>query len=317
MAVPAARATTARTRAGLVSASTGHFERLREGYGLHRWTPRCAACLAVYIVWSGAELALAIPMFRMVWTGEELAPARRTRASPPRHRGRAGGGLRPLRPDRHSTPTAVLTATCTSAPECDARRSSSPCPTSGFGGIVTKPWGERKRTTASPSCRRCQARVNRRPRRPQCSRPRRPPLPGAGETNSRWNFVHLGSTAASLQQILPVCPAAIAARSPPPAACSPSRRRSTPRWTSRRVELVIDRDKVAALGLRPAQRGLRTSPRSSGGNFVNRFDLAGRSYKVIPQLQAIGRASTRRSWRTTTSQGRTASWCPSAPSPPS
>jgi multidrug efflux pump len=53
-------------------------------------------------------------------------------------------------------------------------------------------------------------------------------------------------------------------------------------------EFVIDRDKVASLGLNLGEiagdlGGL------VGGDFVNRFDMSGRSYKVIPQIQRIGR----------------------------
>ena len=50
------------------------------------------------------------------------------------------------------------------------------------------------------------------------------------------------------------------------------------------VELVIDRDKVATLGLDMQTVGSDLGA-LVGGNYVNRFDLAGRSYKVIPQLE--------------------------------
>ncbi len=48
-------------------------------------------------------------------------------------------------------------------------------------------------------------------------------------------------------------------------------------------EIVIDREKVAALGLNLAQVGADLGS-ALGGNFVNRFNIAGRSYKVIPQI---------------------------------
>ncbi|MEO6245572.1 MAG: efflux RND transporter permease subunit [Opitutaceae bacterium] len=48
-------------------------------------------------------------------------------------------------------------------------------------------------------------------------------------------------------------------------------------------EIVIDREKVAALGLNLAQVGADLGA-ALGGNFVNRFNIAGRSYKVIPQI---------------------------------
>jgi multidrug efflux pump len=50
------------------------------------------------------------------------------------------------------------------------------------------------------------------------------------------------------------------------------------------VALVIDRDKVAALGLDMQSVGSDLAA-LVGGNYVNRFDFSGRSYKVIPQLQ--------------------------------
>jgi multidrug efflux pump len=57
------------------------------------------------------------------------------------------------------------------------------------------------------------------------------------------------------------------------------------------VELVIDRDKVAALGLDLQTVGSDLAA-LVGGNYVNRFNLAGRSYKVIPQLKRGARLTT-------------------------
>jgi len=48
-------------------------------------------------------------------------------------------------------------------------------------------------------------------------------------------------------------------------------------------EIVIDREKVAELGLNLQSVGQDLGA-AVGGNFVNRFSVAGRSYKVIPQL---------------------------------
>ncbi len=50
------------------------------------------------------------------------------------------------------------------------------------------------------------------------------------------------------------------------------------------AEIVIDREKVAALGLNLAQVGADLSS-ALGGNYVNRFNISGRSYKVIPQIE--------------------------------
>ena len=50
------------------------------------------------------------------------------------------------------------------------------------------------------------------------------------------------------------------------------------------AELQIDREKVATLGLNLSQVGADLGS-ALGGNYVNRFNIAGRSYKVIPQLK--------------------------------
>ncbi|MBB2926302.1 efflux RND transporter permease subunit [Paraburkholderia silvatlantica] len=47
--------------------------------------------------------------------------------------------------------------------------------------------------------------------------------------------------------------------------------------------LLVDRDKVASLGLTQSDVG-QTLGAALGGNFVNYFSIAGRSYKVIPQV---------------------------------
>jgi multidrug efflux pump len=53
-------------------------------------------------------------------------------------------------------------------------------------------------------------------------------------------------------------------------------------------EIVIDRDKVAELGLNLQEVGQDLGS-AIGGNYVNRFSIAGRSYKVIPQIIQSGR----------------------------
>ncbi len=51
---------------------------------------------------------------------------------------------------------------------------------------------------------------------------------------------------------------------------------------------MIDRNKVADLGLSLEQVGADIGS-MVGGNYVNRFDIAGRSYKVIPQIRRVDR----------------------------
>ncbi|HVJ19803.1 MAG TPA: efflux RND transporter permease subunit, partial [Polyangiaceae bacterium] len=55
-----------------------------------------------------------------------------------------------------------------------------------------------------------------------------------------------------------------------------------------RSEIVVDRDKVASMGLTMQQVGADLSSMLSG-NYVNRFSIDGRSYKVIPQIERAAR----------------------------
>src|SRR5262249_28607485 len=55
-----------------------------------------------------------------------------------------------------------------------------------------------------------------------------------------------------------------------------------------RSEIVVDRDKVASIGLTMQQVGADLGA-MLGGNFVNRFNIDGRSYKVIAQIERMGR----------------------------
>jgi multidrug efflux pump len=55
-------------------------------------------------------------------------------------------------------------------------------------------------------------------------------------------------------------------------------------------EIVLDRDKIASMGVSLAAVGADLSA-MVGGNFVNRFNIQGRSYKVIPQIERAGRLS--------------------------
>ena len=55
-----------------------------------------------------------------------------------------------------------------------------------------------------------------------------------------------------------------------------------------KTDIILDRDKIAAMGLSMQQVGADLSA-ALGGNFVNRFNIEGRSYKVIPQVERAAR----------------------------
>src|SRR6185503_19136422 len=54
------------------------------------------------------------------------------------------------------------------------------------------------------------------------------------------------------------------------------------------TEVVFDRDKLRSQGVDLSQAGSDLST-LLGGNYVNRFSIQGRSYKVIPQVKRIDR----------------------------
>jgi multidrug efflux pump len=56
-------------------------------------------------------------------------------------------------------------------------------------------------------------------------------------------------------------------------------------------EIILDRDKVAAMGLSMREVGADLAA-MLGGNFVNRFNIEGRSYKVIPQIERASRLTS-------------------------
>ena len=72
-------------------------------------------------------------------------------------------------------------------------------------------------------------------------------------------------------------------------------------------EVVIDREKVAELGLNLQTVG-QDFGAAVGGNFVNRFSISGRSYKVIPQLTAHRAAQSRPAQRHLSHRPGRADW---------
>jgi multidrug efflux pump len=60
------------------------------------------------------------------------------------------------------------------------------------------------------------------------------------------------------------------------------------RIDQQKADIVIDRDKVASMGLSMQNVGADLAA-AMGGNFVNRFNIDGRAYKVIPQVERAGR----------------------------
>jgi multidrug efflux pump len=149
-------------------------------------------------------------------------------------------------------------------------------PDSGFSGMVLKSWGARKRTVFQIQPQ-AQMMVNQVPGI-HLLMVTPPALPGGGQFPVEFVL----SSTAEPEQILPFAQQ-IAGM------CATNGMFAFPPIVDTKidqpeVELQIDRDKVAALGLDLQTVGSDLAA-LVGGNYVNRFNLAGRSYKVIPQLK--------------------------------
>jgi multidrug efflux pump len=148
-------------------------------------------------------------------------------------------------------------------------------PTAGFGGFVTKPWSERTKTTdqllleiAGPLSQIPGIRVI--PLTP-------PPLPGGGD----FPVDLVISSAAEPEQLREftnqLVPKAFASGLFMFADVDV-------KFDQPQTEVVFDRDKLRSQGVSLSQAGLDLST-MLGGDYVNRFSIQGRSYKVIPQVK--------------------------------
>ncbi|MCB9666768.1 MAG: efflux RND transporter permease subunit [Myxococcales bacterium] len=149
-------------------------------------------------------------------------------------------------------------------------------PTGGFGGVALKPWDERERSVfqIQPElAQKLQAIPGIRifPVTP-------PALPGGGQFPVEFVISSTAETAEILKFAEKLQEKATTSgifAFPPLIDVKMDQPQS---------ELVFDRDKVAALGLDLRTVGGDVAA-AIGGNYINRFSIAGRSYKVIPQVR--------------------------------
>jgi len=226
---------------------------------------------AVYIVWIGLTL-LCIPMFSM--SPAELAPLEDEGAIFTIIDAPANSAL-----DLTSHYMSAANDIMQKLPETDFTFEVI-FPTNGFGGLITKPWGERTRTTSEILAEVQQGMRSIPGIRVMPVTP--PPLPGGGDFPVE---IVITSTAETEELLVYAQQLKLKAIESQMFAFPPL---IDVKMDQPQSELVIDRDKVAYLGLNLQQVGYDVSS-MLGGNYVNRFNIAGRSYKVIPQIKRTKR----------------------------
>jgi multidrug efflux pump len=152
-------------------------------------------------------------------------------------------------------------------------------PTGGFGGMVTKPWSERKKSTQ-------QLQVESQMKLGQIPGVRvislvPPALPGGGDFPV--DFV-IASTAEP-DQVAQFAGQLVGKAFQSGLFMFAD---ADVKFDQPQAEVVFDRDKLRSQGVDLSKAGEDLST-MLGGNYVNRFSIQGRSYKVIPQVQRAER----------------------------
>ena len=246
------------------------FDRFRDWYGSHL-DRTLNARPAVYAVWIGLSL-LAVLFYKMspsepapqedqgVIFGIVTAPANATIDDTIRYADAAGKIFKDI-------PDTRFTFQITN-------------PDSGFGGMVLKPWGVRKTPTAAylPVVQQKLAAI------PGIQM--FPVMPSALPGGDSFPVSFIIASTANPERILEF------AKQIQLKAMQSGMFFFPPQIDTKidqpQSEIVFDHDKVSAMGMDMQQVGADLSA-SIGGNFVNRFNIEGRSYKVIPQIKRTER----------------------------
>ena len=152
-------------------------------------------------------------------------------------------------------------------------------PTGGFGGMTTKPWSERTKTTEQlvmetmgPLSQIPGIRVI--PIVP-------PPLPGGGD----FPVDFVISSAAEPEQLSEIAGQLVQKAFASGLFIFAD---ADLKFDQPQAEVVFDRDKLRSQGVDLLQAGQDLST-MVGGDYINRFSIQGRSYKVIPQVKRADR----------------------------
>ena len=266
---------------GLTGWLNRRFDALRAAYG-RALGATLAARPAVYLVWVVVSLCT-VPMF--MFSPKELAPTEdqsvlfgiintAANATTDHNAVYAEAAERIML----EVPETELTFQLLFPPSIGATVGAD-----GFSGMVVEPWGERTRTV-SQMLPGVQAEVSRIPGI-QVFMTTPPALPGGSNFPIEFLITSTGDVERLLELAKEIQERAAQSGLfffPPDIDLKLDQPQAT---------LVLDRDKLAALGMNPAQVGADLAV-ATGGDFVNRFNMADRSYKVIPMIKRIDRLTS-------------------------
>jgi multidrug efflux pump len=252
-----------------------HFDRLRQAYG-RLIGDTLQARPFVYVIWLAVALA-AFPLYtqspKELAPGEDQsvifgiinAPANAT-ADQKEFYGKA------VEEAFSSVAEADLTFQILLAPAVGALYD-----TDGFAGVVVKPWRDPRERTVFEILPELQGKLSRIPGF-QIFATTPPALPGGSNFPIEFVIASTGNAKQLLdfaQQIQAKAAASGMFNFPPLIDL---------KYDQPQARVVLDRDKIGALGLNLNQVGSDMAA-ALGGDYVNRFNIAGRSYKVIPQIE--------------------------------
>ena len=247
------------------------FERFREWYGRTLATS-LQNRMGVYIFWIGITL-LCFPLYNM--SPKELAPTEDQGVIFGIVDSQANSTV-----DQASFYGKQVNEAFLSVPETDFTFQLT-MPTSGFSGMVTKPWNERDRDVFQimPEVQQKLASISGVKILPITP----PALPGGGQFPVEIVLASTGSIKEIYEYALKVQD--IMMKSGKFYFQTLDVKVDQPEYT-----LKIDRERVADLGL-DLQTVTNDVGTLLGGGYVNRFNMAGQSYKVIPQVKRVDRLS--------------------------
>ncbi len=256
------------------------FDRLREGYGV--LLDRCLrGRQAVYAVWLLLGL-MVVPMY--LFSPRELAPledqgflfgiinnAANASADQKVHFGKAAEQIFLDAPERALTFQILLSPSDPFAAALGV---------GGFSGMVVKPWDQRERSINAIT-QDMQGQLSRIPGL-QIFAAQPPALPGG----SNWPVEFVIASTADPEEMLGYAQQLQAKAMASGVFFFPPE--IDLKFDQPQAEILIDPMKVAALGLSHAQIADDLNA-ALGGNYVNRFTIEGRAYKVIPQVLRVER----------------------------